>query len=138
MGSALARIERGGRDGRAPEADPVAVHPWERSLGGSAFAYVEVDVSRSRLPAEAQGTALVTVRGLASTGGVVVLACRSGNPDDRDFWLRLFHDLRSRGLKGVRVIAGPAHRGAAEAAETMFASARWRVVRRTSRGPGAG
>jgi hypothetical protein len=108
---------------------PVALSMAHRRLDEMAFPYVEVEIHQPARRLWRADAALVTVRGLAQGGYVAVLASIIGNPDDREFWLGLMHDLRRRGLRGVRVIAASPRRGVEAAISTMFATARWKPLR---------
>lgn len=69
--------------------------------------------------------AVVTARGITANGRTELLGIATGDTGDGRFWLEFLHDLRSRGLSGVRFVVAREHSGLPEAVADMLPGAQW-------------
>jgi putative transposase len=68
---------------------------------------------------------VVVVTGITLTGEREVLGCAVGDTESEDFWAEFFRSLRTRRLRGVRLITSDHHEGLKAAIAKCFVGAGW-------------
>jgi putative transposase len=102
-----------------------------RPLEGS-YPYVWVDATyvKARQDGQVASVAVVIAVGVnAQSGEREVLGLDAGPSEDEAFWTAFVRSLVSRGLSGVRLVTGDAHRGLKSAIEKVLQGAAWQRCR---------
>jgi len=102
-----------------------------RPLEGT-YPYVWVDATylKARQDGRVASTAVVIAVGVnGESGEREVLGFDVGPSEDGAFWTSFLRSLVARGLSGVRLVTGDAHRGLKSAVEAVLAGASWQRCR---------
>lgn len=102
-----------------------------RRLDHVEFPYVFADATylKGRVGGQVVSRAVVVVTGVAITGEREVLGCAVGDTETEAFWSEFFRSLRSRGLRGVRLVTSDHHDGLKAAIAKCFIGAGWQRCR---------
>ncbi len=102
-----------------------------RRLDHVEFPYLFADATylKGRVGGQVVSRAVVVVTGVAMTGEREVLGCAVGDTENEDFWAEFFRSLRTRGLRGVRLVISDAHLGLKTAIGRCFVGAAWQRCR---------
>jgi putative transposase len=96
----------------------VDLEAWrQRALGEMAYPYLVVDAhyEKVRRDGRVRSTAVLWVMGVREDGYREHLGVWLGSTESRDTWGRVFQELLSRGLRGVRYVVSDEHAGLREA-----------------------
>ena len=72
-------------------------------------------------------TAVLIIAGIREDGYREILGFCSAESENEGFWLSLFDDLKSRGLRGVHLVISDGHEGIQNAVKTSFLGASWQM-----------
>jgi len=72
-------------------------------------------------------TAVMIIAGIREDGYREILGIRVADSEIEGFWLSLFDDLKSRGLRGVQLVISDGHEGIQKAFKTSFLGASWQM-----------
>jgi transposase-like protein len=102
-----------------------------RRLDHTEFPYLFADATflKGRVGGQVVSRAVVVVTGVTIHGEREVLGCAVGDTECEDFWTEFFRSLRSRGLRGVRLVISDAHEGLKAAIAKCFIGAGWQRCR---------
>ena len=102
-----------------------------RRLDHVEFPYLFADATfvKGRVGGQVVSRAVVVVTGVTATGEREVLGCAVGDTECEDFWVEFFRSLRTRGLRGVRLVISDAHEGLKTAIAKCFVGAGWQRCR---------
>jgi putative transposase len=102
-----------------------------RRLDHVEFPYLFADATyiKGRVGGQVVSRAVVVVTGVTINGEREVLGCAVGDTETEDFWAEFFRSLRSRGLRGVRLITSDHHEGLKAAIAKCFVGAGWQRCR---------
>jgi transposase-like protein len=102
-----------------------------RRLDHTEFPYLFADATfvKGRVGGQVVSRAVVVVTGVTATGEREVLGCAVGDTECEDFWTEFFRSLRTRGLRGVRLVISDAHEGLKAAIAKCFVGAGWQRCR---------
>ena len=94
----------------------------DRRLDHVEFPYVFLDATylKGRVAHQAVSRAVVVATGVTMEGGREVLGVAVGDSEDGAFWTEFLRSLRSRGLKGVRLVISDQHLGLKAGVETVM------------------
>jgi transposase-like protein len=98
-----------------------------RRLDHTEFPYLFADATflKGRVGGQVVSRAVVVVTGVTIGGEREVLGCAVGDTESEDFWTEFFRSLRTRGLRGVRLVISDAHEGLKAAIAKCFVGAGW-------------
>ncbi len=71
--------------------------------------------------------ALLIVTGIHEDGYREILGATVADSEDEAFWESFFEGLKTRGLKGVKLLTSDGHKGIQKAVETNFLGASWQM-----------
>ena len=71
--------------------------------------------------------AVLLIAGVREDGIREILGVRIADGEDEGFWLSLFEDLKSRGLRGVQLVTSDGHKGIQKAVKVAFLGASWQM-----------
>jgi transposase-like protein len=102
-----------------------------RRLDHVEFPYLFADATylKGRVGGQVVSRAVVVVTGVTANGEREVLGCAVGDTECEDFWSEFFRSLRTRGLRGVRLITSDHHDGLKAAIAKCFVGAGWQRCR---------
>lgn len=102
-----------------------------RRLDHVEFPYLFADATfvKGRVGGQVVSRAVVVVTGVTINGEREVLGCAVGDTETEDFWSEFFRSLRTRGLRGVRLITSDHHEGLKNAIAKCFVGAGWQRCR---------
>jgi putative transposase len=102
-----------------------------RRLDHVEFPYLFADATylKGRVGGQVVSRAVVVVTGVTINGEREVLGCAVGDTETEDFWSEFFRSLRSRGLRGVRLITSDHHEGLKTSIAKCFIGAGWQRCR---------
>ena len=102
-----------------------------RRLDHVEFPYLFADATylKGRVGGQVVSRAVVVVTGVTINGEREVLGCAVGDTETEDFWSEFFRSLRSRGLRGVRLITSDHHEGLKTSIAKCFVGAGWQRCR---------
>ena len=102
----------------------------ERELDGE-YPYVWLDAKylKVREGDRVVSMALVVATGVRRSGEREVLGCDIGLSEDAPFWTEFLRSLKTRGLKGVRLVISDAHEGLRQAIAAVLVGASWQRCR---------
>ena len=91
------------------------------------YPYVWLDATfpKVREGGRVQSMALVIAIGVSDTGEREVLGFDVGTSEDGAFWTDFLRDLKTRGLRGVRLVVSDAHAGLRQAIAEVLTGATW-------------
>jgi putative transposase len=91
--------------------------------------YLFVDASYFKVRTESRYVtkAFLVVTGIRDDGYREILGARIADGEDELFWSGLFHDLKDRGLSGVKLVTSDGHKGIRKAVEESFLGASWQM-----------
>lgn len=72
-------------------------------------------------------TAVLIIAGIREDGYREILGFCDADSENEGFWLSLFDDLKSRGLRGVQLVISDGHEGIQKAVKTSFPGASWQM-----------
>ncbi|MFA5332403.1 MAG: transposase [Methanoregula sp.] len=72
-------------------------------------------------------TAVLIIAGIREDGYREILGFCVADSENEGFWLSLFEDLKSRGLRGVQLVISDGHEGIQKAVKTSFLGASWQM-----------
>ena len=72
-------------------------------------------------------TAVLIIAGIREDGYREILGFCDADSENEGFWLSLFDDLKSRGLRGVHRVISDGHEGIQKAVKTSFPGASWQM-----------
>jgi transposase-like protein len=72
-------------------------------------------------------TAVLIIAGIREDGYREILGIRVADSENEGFWLSLFDDLKSRGLRGVQLVISDGHEGIQKSVKTSFLGASWQM-----------
>jgi putative transposase len=103
----------------------------DRRLDHVEFPYVFLDATylKGRVAHHVVSRAVVVATGVSMEGGREVLGCAVGDSEDAGFWTEFLRSLRSRGLKGVRLVISDQHLGLKAAVEAVMLGSAWQRCR---------
>jgi putative transposase len=103
----------------------------DRRLDHVEFPYVFLDATylKGRVAHQVVSRAVVVATGVSMEGGREVLGCAVGDSEDSGFWTEFLRSLRSRGLKGVRLVISDQHLGLKAAVEAVILGSAWQRCR---------
>jgi len=103
----------------------------DRRLDHVEFPYVFLDATylKGRVAHQVVSRAVVVATGVSMEGGREVLGCAVGDSEDAGFWTEFLRSLRSRGLKGVRLVISDQHLGLKAAVEAVMLGSAWQRCR---------
>ncbi len=104
---------------------------WARRLDHTEFPYLFADATfvKGRVGGQVVSRAVVVVTGVTIGGEREVLGCAVGDTECEDFWTEFFRSLRTRGLRGVRLVISDHHEGLKNAIAKCFVGAGWQRCR---------
>ena len=73
-------------------------------------------------------TAVLIIAGVREDGYREILGVRVADSENEGFWLSLFNDLKSRGLRGVQLVISDGHEGIQNAVKTVFIGVSWQTM----------
>jgi putative transposase len=102
-----------------------------RRLDHTEFPYLFADATflKGRVGGQVVSRAVVVVTGVTIAGEREVLGCAVGDTECEDFWTEFFRSLRTRGLRGVRLVISDAYEGLKAAIAKCFVGAGWQRCR---------
>jgi transposase-like protein len=102
-----------------------------RRLDHVEFPYLFADATfvKGRVGGQVVSRAVVVVTGVTINGEREVLGCAVGDTESEDFWTEFFRSLRTRGLRGARLVISDAHEGLKAAIAKCFVGAGWQRCR---------
>lgn len=102
-----------------------------RRLDHVEFPYLFADATylKGRVGGQVVSRAVVVVTGVTINGEREVLGCAVGDTETETFWTEFFRSLRTRGLRGVRLITSDHHEGLKAAIAKCFVGAGWQRCR---------
>jgi putative transposase len=102
-----------------------------RRLDHTEFPYLFADATflKGRVGGQVVSRAVVVVTGVTISGEREVLGCAVGDTECEDFWTEFFRSLRTRGLRGVRLVVSDAHEGLKASIAKCFVGAGWQRCR---------
>jgi putative transposase len=102
-----------------------------RRFDHTEFPYLFADATflKGRVGGQVVSRAVVVVTGVTATGEREVLGCAVGDTECEDFWTEFFRSLRTRGLRGVRLVISDHHDGLKNAIAKCFIGAGWQRCR---------
>jgi putative transposase len=102
-----------------------------RRLDHVEFPYLFADATylKGRVGGQVVSRAVVVVTGVTINGEREVLGCAVGDTETEDFWSEFFRSLRTRGLRGVRLITSDHHEGLKTSIAKCFVGAGWQRCR---------
>lgn len=104
-----------------------------RALGHVAFPYVYLDATYVNVRDDALGQvvsrAVVIATGITTRDDREILGVDIGDSEDETFWTRFLRSLRTRGLRGVRLVISDAHAGLKASIRKCFSGASWQRCR---------
>jgi putative transposase len=104
-----------------------------RTLGHASFPYVYLDATYVNVRDDALGQvvsrAVVVAIGVTSTGEREVLGVDIGDSEDETFWTKFLRTLKTRGLRGVRLVISDAHAGLKAAIRKTMSGVSWQRCR---------
>ena len=71
--------------------------------------------------------AVLLIAGVREDGIREILGVRIADGEDEGFWLSLFEDLKSRGIRGVQLVTSDGHKGIQKAVKVAFLGASWQM-----------
>lgn len=72
-------------------------------------------------------TAVLIIAGIREDGYREILGIRVADSENEGFWLSLFDELKSRGLRGVQLVISDGHEGIQKSVKTSFLGASWQM-----------
>jgi transposase-like protein len=72
-------------------------------------------------------TAVLIIAGIREDGYREILGFRVADSENEGFWLSLFDDLKTRGLRGVQLVISDGHEGIQKAVKTSFLGSSWQM-----------
>ncbi len=102
-----------------------------RRLDHTEFPYLFADATfvKGRVGGQVVSRAVVVVTGVTINGEREVLGCAVGDTESEDFWAEFFRSLRTRGLRGVRLVISDHHEGLKNAITKCFVGVGWQRCR---------
>jgi putative transposase len=115
----------------ARELDEKVAAFRSRRLDGHEYPYVKVDAryEKVRVDGRVVSQAVLVTMGYTEQGRREVLDFRLGDSESERTWGEVFVDLKSRGLKGVRLLVSDAHGGIVAAARRHLQGVAWQRCR---------
>lgn len=89
------------------------------------YVYLDATVTKVRENAQVLHTSLVAAVGVRESGHRELLGFDLGGSESEAFWMEFLKDLKSRGLRGVRLVISDAHVGLRAAINQVFSGAGW-------------
>ncbi len=102
-----------------------------RRLDHTEFPYLFADATfvKGRVGGQVVSRAVVVVTGVTINGEREVLGCAVGDTESEDFWAEFFRSLRTRGLRGVRLVISDHHEGLKNAITKWIVGVGWQRCR---------
>ena len=102
-----------------------------RGLSAQEFAYVFLDATylKGRVNHQVVSRAVVVATGVSMDGRREVLGVSVGDTEDEAFWTDFLRSLRTRGLRGVRLVISDHHLGLKKAISTVMVGSAWQRCR---------
>ncbi len=102
-----------------------------RDLSAEEFAYVFLDATylKGRVNHQVVSRAVVVATGVSMDGRREVLGVSVGDTEDEAFWTEFLRSLRTRGLRGVRLVISDHHLGLKKAISTVMVGSAWQRCR---------
>ena len=102
-----------------------------RDLSAQEFAYVFLDATylKGRVNHQVVSRAVVVATGVSMDGRREVLGVSVGDTEDEAFWTDFLRSLRTRGLRGVRLVISDHHLGLKKAISTVMVGSAWQRCR---------
>ena len=102
-----------------------------RDLSAQEFAYVFLDATylKGRVNHQVVSRAVVVATGVSMDGRRDVLGVSVGDTEDEAFWTDFLRSLRTRGLRGVRLVISDHHLGLKKAISTVMVGSAWQRCR---------
>lgn len=103
------------------------IDEWRNRPLSDEFPYVYLDgiYLKRTWAGEVRNVAILVAIGINSEGFTDILGAMEGAKEDHDSWLNFIKHLKSRGLKGVRLIISDKCLGLVESIAETFPEARW-------------
>ncbi|MHB1089443.1 MAG: IS256 family transposase [Acidimicrobiales bacterium] len=102
-----------------------------RDLSAVEFPYVFLDATylKGRVDHQVVSRAVVVATGVSMDGRREVLGVSVGDTEDEVFWSDFLRSLRTRGLRGVRLVISDHHLGLKKAISTVMVGSAWQRCR---------
>jgi transposase-like protein len=102
-----------------------------RDLSAQEFAYVFLDATylKGRVEHQVVSRAVVVATGVSMDGRREVLGVSVGDTEDEAFWAEFLRSLRTRGLRGVRLVISDHHLGLKKAISAVMVGSAWQRCR---------
>ena len=115
----------------AQELDEKLLAFRHRRLDGTEYPYMHIDARYEKVRVEGRvvSQAVLVAVGFASEGKREILDWRVGDSESQETWGELFQALKSRGLKGLRLLTSDAHAGIVAAVQRHFQGVAWQRCR---------
>lgn len=111
----------------AQELDEKLLAFRHRRLDGTEYPYMHIDAryEKVRVNGRVVSQAVLVSVGFTSEGKREILDWRVGDSESQETWGELFQALKSRGLKGLRLLTSDAHAGIVAAVQRHFQGVAW-------------
>jgi len=115
----------------AQELDEKLLAFRHRRLDGTEYPYMHIDAryEKVRVNGRVVSQAVLVSVGFTSEGKREILDWRVGDSESQETWGELFQALKSRGLKGLRLLTSDAHAGIVAAVRRHFQGVAWQRCR---------
>jgi putative transposase len=115
----------------AQELDEKLLAFRHRRLDGTEYPYMHIDAryEKVRVNGRVVSQAVLVSVGFTSEGKREILDWRVGDSESQETWGELFQALKSRGLKGLRLLTSDAHAGIVAAVKRHFQGVAWQRCR---------
>lgn len=103
------------------------IEQWRSRLLDAEYPYVFLDwlwLKRS-WGQEVKNISVLVAIGVSQTGYRDILAVSEGAKEDRASWTKFLHDLRGRGLRGVKLVISDKNMGLVESLADIYPDAKW-------------
>lgn len=103
------------------------IDTWRKRKLGTEYPYVYVDglVLKKSWAGEVRNISILVAMGVNEQGYREILGSMEGEREDKASWTAFLRDLKSRGLKGTRLVISDKCTGLVESATDIFPNAKW-------------
>ena len=98
--------------------------PIEQSI---VYLIVDAVYVKVRYKSRYVNNAVLIIAGIREDGYREILGVRVTDSENEGFWLSLFEELKSRGLRGVQLVISDGHEGIQKAVKSAFIGASWQM-----------
>ena len=102
---------------------------WRERKLEKAYPYIVVDARYEHIREEIEGVvkskAVFIILGIDQSGYREIISVEVGDSESEDSWHKIFSDLKSRGLKGLKYLVSDDHKGLVNALRRSFQGIKW-------------